>query len=95
MKMSYILVLAAIIIGYSISKAQAEEGFYVEGGLSVHLTSIDAPEIDFDRELGNIGFGYTFKNNVEVYIRHTSGLKTTEDGYGLNQLGINYRKYFK
>jgi len=93
MKITYLLVVALLVLGYGVAKA--EEGFYVEGGLSVHSIKFDAPEIKFDRLLGNFGLGYTFKNNVEVYIRHTSGIKTVEDGYGLNQLGINYRKYFK
>lgn len=95
MKLTYILLIALIILTYGI--ANAEEGLYIEAGLSVHSTNYDAPEVMLESTLGNIGFGYTFKyesnSQLDIYFKHTSGIKTTEDGYGLNQIGLQYRKY--
>ena len=95
MKLIYTLIM---LLGFA-SVANADEGLYLEGGLSVHLTKYDTPEVDLDNPIANIGMGYTYKYkeniNIDTYFQHSSSLLTTEKGYGLNQVGIKLRIYLK
>ena len=53
MKLIYTLIM---LLGFA-SVANADEGLYLEGGLSVHLTKYDTPEVDLDNPIANIGMG--------------------------------------
>jgi len=95
MKILYALTLLIAMVG----NANANEGMYLEGGLSTHLTKYDAPEGYFDNPIANFSMGYTYKYkdniNIDTYFEHSSSLLTTESGYGLNQVGIKVRMYLK
>jgi hypothetical protein len=67
---------------------------YIQGGLSIHSTELDAPEIGLDEYLGHIEAGITFENNIEIYTRHTSSITMSERGAGLNEIGISKRITF-
>jgi len=97
MKLSYVLIFILLIVGYTTVKAN--EGWYFEAGISIHNTKYATPEINLPNPLGNTGFGYTFRYKddeyADLYFKHTTSIPFTEDGYGLNQIGLQYRKYFK
>jgi hypothetical protein len=89
----------SLIIMLSMQFVHADEGLYIEAGISLHNIELDSPEINLPSELGNFGIGYniklTTKDNIDIYFKHTSALFYTESGYGLNQIGIQYRRYIK
>ena len=98
--MKYILFVVGLVIGFTLTEcANANEGLYIEGGLSVHLTKYDTPEGYLDNPIANFGVGYTYKYkddiNIDTYLEHSSSLLTTEEGYGLNQVGVKLRIYLK
>lgn len=93
--MKYTIIILSLLIGFNVN---AETGLYVEIGISVHDVSSAKPEINLPNSLGNFGLGYTYKTDtkeyIELYFKHTSSILYTEKGYGLNQLGLQYKKYF-
>lgn len=96
-----ILIMFGFMAGFIllIKSVEANEGIYYQFGINVHSVEHDSPEINLPMELGCFSFGYTFKldklNSIDLYFKHTSALFYTESGYGLNQLGIQYRGYMK
>ena len=96
MKIILSLLLCSLTAFYVVD-VHAQEGLYLDVGLSVHLRDIDKPEFDSVNPLGNIGGGYSFEweenKYIEVYVRHTSSLLDVEKGYGLNQMGVQIRIY--
>ena len=94
MKLSHILI-AMIIFSFA-ACAEAQEGWYIELGLSVHSEKLDYPEFQGSNPLVNIGIGYSISiedGYIDIYGRHTSSTTDYEKGYGLNQIGIQVRKY--
>jgi len=92
--MKYIILLICFI-----TPLYADTGWYIEAGISIHDVKTSEPEIKLPNPLGNFGIGYNYKfdNNsyIDLYYKHTSSIPYTENGYGLNQLGLQYRKYLK
>jgi hypothetical protein len=66
---------------------------FVSFGLGVHSMK-DKPEIHLDRYVGVLETGYR-KDNWILKYTHVSGLRTTEKGYGLNMITVNYIHEFK
>jgi len=100
MKFTHIIALVALVIVTTLyNTSKASEGLYVEIGITRHNIQLDAPEYTGNNPLGNLGFGYVIQMQeqyyVDVFYRHTSSIPDFESGYGLNQIGIQLRKYFK
>lgn len=72
---------------------QVLAGPFFSLGIGVHSPA-DRPEINLDRTVAVVELGYR-KNNYSLKYIHISGLKTKEQGYGLNVFSINYTKEFK
>lgn len=91
-----ITILLCLVVSFT---AAAQEGAFMEIGMSVHVKGLDKPEYNGQNPLGNIGGGYTWKYDenkyFEVYARHTSSFGVHEKGNGLNQVGIQVRFYSK
>lgn len=64
------------------------DGLTLTLGLALHNPSWDAPEIDLDSMLGIVEINYQVKPAWHVGFTHISGLKTWEQGYGLNMLTV-------
>ena len=78
--------------------AQADSGFYVEGGLAYQAHQLGKPEYTASNPLGDLGLGYTFDLgawDLDLYVTHRSSIPDTEDGYGQNFVGIKLRRYFR
>lgn len=62
---------------------------YLSGALMVHDKAIDAPEITLENPIAEIELGVS-NNNIDVFVRHASGVFETEYGYGFNAIGVRY-----
>lgn len=90
--------IAVILLSFVAATATAQGRGYFAGGIAVHSTSLDGPEIDLDTWLGTLELGYklplTTRIELRTYIEHTSGINTTEQGHGLNKAGIKFEIEF-
>lgn len=94
--MKTILIILLFLI---VSPCFADDYFYIKGGVSTHSLNNDCPEFcDMGALLGHVEAGYNKQIYNTVYInlygRHTSGINVTENGYGLNEAGIEIEKRF-
>lgn len=62
---------------------------YISGALMMHSERYDAPEVTMKNPVAEVEVGGEY-NNYAIFIRHSSGLFDTEQGYGFNAAGVRY-----
>lgn len=62
--------------------------YYV--GVGAHTTGLDRPEASLENPLGYFGGRKDLGHNFTGRCEHTSGILDYEDGYGMNECGVQY-----
>ena len=83
----FLLITALMFAGINMGSLQ--DNGYIEVGLGYHPAQ-DMPEANFDNGIAQWEMGVKF-NRTKIFYQHTSGIQTTEEGLGLNIIGIKYR----
>lgn len=65
----------------------ALQGCTVYGGMAMHSTGADAPEVALKNPIGIIGAEVRATERIDLFIEHHSGITDYEDGVGYNLVG--------
>lgn len=70
------------------------DNWFVSAGVAWHDKATSGPEVKLDSLLfeSEIGREFVMNDNItlQAYFRHTSGIQTKEEGYGLNPIGVRF-----
>ncbi len=63
------------------------QGCTVYGGVAMHSTGLDAPEVTLKNPIGILGAEAQVTEQIDLFVEHHSGITDDEDGYGYNLVG--------